>query len=146
MANQLTDIPAIQQRDSAPAEATPTRMADVLIGAGSIAILVVGVAGHASQGGAIAAGLFVVVVGLVIRYPTLLQDGSQTDSGTPAVSTMRVAVLLVVSIFAMLTIKAGWGTPGLDALKIDPSWAWILGAALGGKAAQSFAEAAPKGK
>jgi hypothetical protein len=58
---------------------------------------------------------------------------------------MRVAVLLVVSVFALLTLKAGWDAPGLDALKIDPTWAWILAAALGGKAFQSFAEATGRG-
>jgi hypothetical protein len=30
--------------------------------------------------------------------------------------------------------------------KADPSWAWVLGAALGGKAFQSFAEISGKGK
>lgn len=85
-----------------------------------------------------AAALFLVIVGLVIRFPALLTDGTVTDAGVPAVSTMRISVLLIVSVFAIL--KAGWAAPTLEGLKIDPSWAWVLGAALGGKAVQSFAE------
>ena len=50
------------------------------------------------------------------------------------------AFILAVSVFVLVTIKVGWGTPNLVELKIDTSWAWILAAALGGKAAQSFAE------
>lgn len=87
-----------------------------------------------------AAALFLVIVGLVIRFPALLTDGTMTDAGVPAVSTMRISVLLIVSVFAILTVKAGWAAPTLEGLKIDPSWAWVLGAALGGKAVQSFAE------
>ena len=125
-----------------PPESDPTsmRLGELLVGAGAVEILIFACLRRGGQGGAIAAGLFLVIVGLVIRFPTLLSDGGTTDSGAPSMSTMRVAVLLVVSVFAILTVKAGWAATGLDSLRIDPSWAWVLGAVLGGKAVQSFAE------
>lgn len=92
---------------------------------------------RATHGGIIASALFTVICGMIIRYPTLLQTKTGT-ADSESVSTMRAAVLLVVSVFAILTVKAGWGSFGLDALKIDQSWAWVLGAAFGGKALQSF--------
>jgi len=93
-----------------------------------------------SGAGSIAAvGMFIVIVGMVFFFPTLLAG----DGG--ATSTMRVAVLLVVSLFVVLTINVGWGAPSLEKLKLDPNWTWVLAAALGGKAFQSFAEHASPG-
>jgi hypothetical protein len=53
---------------------------------------------------------------------------------------MRVAVLMIVGLFVVLTAKAGWGAPDLAHLDLQKQWAWVLAAALGGKAAQSLAE------
>lgn len=92
------------------------------------------------QGGAIAAGFFTVIVGLVLRFPTLLQDGSRAADNSGNVSTMRVAVLLIVSVFGLLTIKTGWNVPRLEDLKPDSTWIGVLGVAFGGKVFQSFAE------
>lgn len=88
----------------------------------------------ADPGSAAAVSMFLVIMGLVFYFPTLLDgDGGQT-------STMRVAVLMIVSLFVVLTLKAGWGAESLEDLALSDSWIWVLGAALGGKAAQSFAE------
>jgi hypothetical protein len=127
---------------SVPPE-TPSRLGEFLIGAGSVGMFAMSLMSRSNHGGAIAAALFVVIVGLVIKFPTLLQDGSATDQGTAAVSAMRVSLLLVVSVFAILTVKAGWASVSLDSLKIDQSWAMVLGAALTGKVVQSFAENTP---
>ena len=104
-----------------------------LVAAGALSETV----GHTAGGGLAAGGLFLVILGLIFFFPTMLEDD------THATSTMRVAVLLVVSLFAVLTVKAGWGAEGLADLKLQQEWAWVLAAALGGKAFQSFAENTP---
>jgi len=101
-----------------------------LVGAGVMALT----KGSTEGGGLAAGGLFLVILGLVFYFPTMLEDD------THATSTMRVAVLMVVSLFVVLTAKAGWGASGLDQLKLQQEWVWVLAAALGGKAFQSFAE------
>src|SRR5258708_1855857 len=74
--------PVQSQSGGAPTTAaTPTRLGEVLIAIGSIAILVEAIAMRGAQGGPIAAGFFMVIVGLVIRFPTLLEDGTVTESG-----------------------------------------------------------------
>jgi hypothetical protein len=93
--------------------------------------------GPANAGGVAATGLFLVILGMVFWFPTLLSD----DTG--ATSTMRVAVLMVVALFVVLTTKAGWNAPDLEHLKLPETWVWVLAAAFGGKAFQSFAENAP---
>ena len=120
------------------------RLGGMLAAGAVIALVTATVLGRGASGAIVAACVFAVIVGLVLCYPTLLQDGTVTDAGAPAVSTMRAAVLLVVSVFALLTLKAGWSASAIAALKLDPSWAWVLAAALGGKAFQSFAEATGK--
>ena len=85
-------------------------------------------------GAAAAVSMFLVMLGLVFTFPSMLTD----DTGLT--STMRVAVFMIVSLFVVLTIKAGWGATSLEELVLPSSWSWVLAAALGGKAAQSFAE------
>jgi xanthine/uracil permease len=88
----------------------------------------------ADQGAAAAISMFLVIMGLVFYFPTLLDDGAgQTSS-------MRVMVLMIVSLFVILTLKVGWGADSLEDLVLSDSWIWVLAAALGGKAAQSYAE------
>jgi hypothetical protein len=115
----------------------------IRLGAWLIAIGIVGfvvaMLGHWAIGGTIpgevpAISLFLVIVGLVFYLPDLLKDD------THATSTMRVVVLMITSVFVILTLKAGWTTNNLSDLKIDSSWAWVLAAALGGKVLQSFSE------
>jgi hypothetical protein len=113
----------------------------LMIGAGSFAMLAGAVANRASSGSVVAAAIFTVILGLAIRFPTLLQDGTVTEENRPAYSSTRVVVLLVVGAFVMLTVKVGWSTSSLDLLKVDQSWALILGVVLGGKVVQGIAEA-----
>ncbi len=76
------------------------------------------------------------MIGLLLLFPGLLATGTVTKDGTTEVSAMRFAVLMVVMLFVVITFKAGWSV-GLAELKIDSTWAWILGIAFGGKVAQS---------
>jgi hypothetical protein len=131
-----------------PVDGDPTlrRFGGLLTGGGAVALVAASIFAKADAAGSIvSACLFAVIVGLVLLNPTMLQDGTKTDAGEPAVSSMRVAILLVVSTFTLVTVKAGWAAAGVADLKLDPSWAWVLAAALGGKAAQSFAEISSKG-
>jgi hypothetical protein len=114
------------------------RLGFLLVGLGAAALVWAGVqwqlTGDVRGGGLAASGLFLVILGFVFLFPTMLTD----DTG--ATSTMRVAVFMVVSLFVVLTTKAGWAATSLADLKLQDSWVWVLGAALGGKAFQSFAE------
>lgn len=110
------------------------------LGAG---LILVGLAGFiltvfdlipAEPGAGAAVSLFLVLVGLVFHFPTLLSDD------TDRTSTMRVSVLMIVSVFLLLTLKVGWGATTLEELHLSESWIWVLAAAMGGKAFQSFAE------
>jgi hypothetical protein len=114
------------------------------IGAGLVALGVVGLSAAALArvfwgclvpGDLPAVSMFLLLIGLVFWFPDLVKDGGGGNS------SMRVAVLMIVSLFLILTLKAGWEATKLDELKIDPSWAWVLGVAFGAKMGQSFAEA-----
>lgn len=113
----------------------------VMMALGVLAMLVGAVANREWSGATVAAAVFTVVMGLAMRFPTLLQDGTVTDEHRPAYSSMRVVMLLVAGTFIMLTVKVGWTTQDLAQLKIDQSWALVLGVVLGGKVAQGMAEA-----
>jgi hypothetical protein len=124
-------------------EVTRVRAGLVLIIAGALAMAWAGWRSYEfrespllvqSLGGLAAAGMFFVILGTVFFFPTMLTD---TEGQT---STMRVAVLLVVSLFVVLTLKTGWGATKLSELDIQQNWAWVLAAAFGGKALQSFSE------
>ena len=111
------------------------RLGGMLVGVGIVGlVLTVLDIVPAEPGTAAAVSMFLVIMGLVFYFPTLLSD----DSG--ATSTMRVAVLMVISLFVVLTLKVGWDADSLQSLALDPSWTWVLAAALGGKAFQAFAE------
>ena len=116
-----------------------------MIGAGALAMLGGAIAGSggassALGGSIVAAAIFTIIMGLAIRFPTMLQDGSMTDDRRPAYSCTRVVTLLVVGSFVLLTVKVGWTTGSLDGLKIDQSWALVLGVVLGGKVVQGLSE------
>jgi hypothetical protein len=101
----------------------------------SAAALVRMIAGFVVPGDLPAVSMFLLLIGLVFWFPDLVKDGGGGNS------SMRVAVLMVVSLFTILTLKAGWTVASIAELKIDSSWAWVLGVAFGAKMAQSFAEA-----
>ncbi len=113
----------------------------LMMALGVLAMLVGAVANRDWSGATVAAAVFTVVMGLAMRFPTLLQDGSVTEENRPAYSSMRVVMLLVAGTFVMLTVKVGWTTQSLEQLKIDQSWALVLGVVLGGKVFQGMAEA-----
>ncbi len=113
----------------------------VMMALGVLAMLIGAVANREWSGATVAAAVFTVVMGLAMRFPTLLQDGTVTDENRPAYSSMRVVMLLVTGTFIMLIVKVGWTAQDLAQLKIDGSWPLILGVVFGGKIVQSMAEA-----
>jgi len=116
------------------------RFAGIAILMFSVAVLALAAilpwSGHRVPGEAPACAMVMLMVGLTLVKPSLVlsKDDSQQ------VSAMRIAVLLVVGVFTLLTVKSGWSCTSLEQLKLDSSWAWVVIAALGGKAAQSFSE------
>lgn len=110
----------------------------VLAGLGGLAAVGVAAAFGAQVGGAVpGCCLVMIMVGLALARPELLQDD------TAQMSTMRVAVLGLVTLFMLVTTKAAWTAGDLAHLTLDRSWAWLLAAALGGKVLQSFSESWP---
>lgn len=81
-----------------------------------------------------AISVFLLLLGMVFYFPDLLED----QSG--GISTMRVVVLMTISVFVITTIKLGWTVASLLEFRIDQSWIYILGLAFGAKAVQRFAE------
>ena len=141
--------PAVVEQTSATI-ATPSPLRTpgaLLLALGAIGLGVTGLNalfhGPINDGALPACALLLILFGFALLFPTLLQDGTSAASGAANVSTMRLAVLMIVSVFTLVVVKAGWGSTLAD-LKIDSSWAWVLAAAFGGKAAQSFAENPPK--
>lgn len=119
---------------------TDQLLGTALLGIGTAGFLAAALMNRPTSGGLAAAAVFATTIGLCIRCPTLLQDGTLTEDKRPNYSSMRVLVLLLVVTFAMLTLKIGWSAPNLEILKIDESWQLILLTALGGKVGQSIAE------
>jgi len=91
-------------------------------------------AGTTCPGEIPAIALFLMLFGFVSRNPGLLRDD------TDAVSAMRVVLFGLFCVFAILTVKAGWGAADLSSLTLSPGWSLLLGAVAGSKAAQSFSE------
>jgi hypothetical protein len=90
--------------------------------------------GSSLPGDVPAVGLVLILFGFVCNNPAMLRDD------TASVSSMRVVVFGLFSVFAVLSVKAGWSATKLGDLSVSPGWAALLAAALGGKAAQAFAE------
>jgi hypothetical protein len=87
-------------------------------------------------GGAAAAVGILVVLALVLRYPTLIMDDTLAAGGEP--STMRIMSLAIVLTFCLVALRTGWNNGALPT--VDGNWVWLVTAALGGKAVQKFAE------
>jgi small-conductance mechanosensitive channel len=113
----------------------------LMMALGVLAMLIGAVANREWSGATVGSAVFTIVMGLAMRFPTMLQDGTMTEDRRPAYSSMRVVMLLVTGTFILLTVKAGWTTQSLDQLKVDQSWALVLGVVLGGKVFQGMAEA-----
>jgi hypothetical protein len=115
------------------------RWPGLLLLLGALSLFVSSLWSEGAPGRRAAIGLVFLMIALPVLYPTMLREGR-------TVSTMRVIVFLVVGLFAVLTIQAGWGVSKISDIKIDPWWATIVSAAIGGKAVQSLGEAnAPAG-
>lgn len=90
---------------------------------------------HTIDNGSVAAiSFFFVMMGLAMYFPSMLQGGGQN------LSTMRVVVFMIISIFTIIAIKTGWNAESLADFKIDQSWVYVLGLTFGGKVVQSFSE------
>jgi hypothetical protein len=81
-----------------------------------------------------AISVFLLMLGMVFYFPDLLED----QNG--GISTMRVVVLMTISVFVITTVKLSWTVSSLLEFRIDKSWIYILGLAFGAKAVQRFAE------
>jgi hypothetical protein len=138
---QMAAAAPLVASDAVAGEAILRLIGTLMMGAGTLAMLAGAVLDRPSSGSIVGAAVFTVIMGLAVRFPTMLQDGTLTEGDRPAYSTMRVVLLLVAGAFVMLTVKVGWTTPSLDLLKVDTSWAMVLGVVLGGKVIQSVTEA-----
>lgn len=87
----------------------------------------------ADVGGKVSFGFFLIMLGMPFFFPDMLKGGENFSS-------MRLVVFMIISVFVIITIKLGWSVTELSKFQIDGSWKYIIGLALGGKAAQSFAE------
>jgi len=76
-----------------------------------------------------------IMLAMSFLFPDMLKGGPN-DS----VSTMRVAVYMIVCVFVFLSVKFGWAAKNFSEITLDESWTYIMIAALGGKAVQAFGE------
>lgn len=87
-----------------------------------------------SPGAVAAAAFFLIMLGMAFVFPSMLRDENK------ALSTMRVLVFMVISVFVILSIKTGWDVREMRDLVVDDNWLYIIGLCLGGKVAQKFSE------
>ncbi|RYY62546.1 MAG: hypothetical protein EOO05_02400 [Chitinophagaceae bacterium] len=88
----------------------------------------------AQESTVVAIGFFLIMLGLAFLFPEMLEGPGQS------VSSMRVTVYMVVSVFVFLAVKIGWATGSFAEFQLDSTWAYILAIALGSKAVQSLGE------
>lgn len=121
-----------------PGSSSPLAFGSVLMAVGILGFVFAGAwrmwQGESAPGELPAIALVLIFVGLVANHPKLLRDD------TAAVSSMRVVMFGLFCVFAVLTVKAGWNAQDIGGLNIGAGWAALLGAAMGGKAVQSFSE------
>jgi len=86
------------------------------------------------EGALPAASFFIILIGMVFHFPTLLQEAKGE------VSTMRVIVFAVVMVFAVVHLKIGWNAGTFKDFQIDNTWVYIIGLAFGSKVFQKFNE------
>ena len=105
----------------------------VMFAIGAIVFLVAGFM-QVQSGSVPAAAFLIILLSIGCYFPELFQDGSN------APSTLRICVLMVVSVFAVMTVKVGWVFTDFSQFFVHESWIYILGLAFGAKLTQSFAE------
>ncbi len=81
-----------------------------------------------------AASFFITMMGMSFVFPDLLMDKNK------GLSTMRIAVFMIVNVFCLLVIKIGWDKESFQQIGIDQYWVAILAFVFGAKAAQAFFE------
>lgn len=112
----------------------------VLIFAGIILLLIasivtcISVKKDSEMAGLAATAFFNIMLGMAMVYPDMLEGSSGSTS------SMRVSVFMIISVFVVLVVKTGWGEPDLDHFKLDQTWAYVIGVALGAKTIQYFGE------
>lgn len=117
-----------------------TRLGRTLMTVGVVALVAAVIIGLVpsirdyDHGGLPAVGLFFILLGMALVFPDMLQDD------TKSISTMRVVVFMIVSVFVIIAVKLGWQSANFDDFRIDRTWVYILGLALGSKVFQSFSE------
>lgn len=90
-----------------------------------------------SGGGAAAFMCVLIAIGLVFRFPGLIKDGAGSEGEA---STMRVSCLAVVFSFVAIVLRTGWNSGSLPSLEQQSNWVFLVSAAIGGKALQSWIE------
>jgi hypothetical protein len=86
------------------------------------------------NGDKMAMTFFIIMLGISFAFPSMLKDQNK------GLSTMRIAVFMIINVFVILCIKIGWNCGSLKEFVIDKTWGYIIGAALGSKAIQSLGE------
>ncbi|HAJ80585.1 MAG TPA: hypothetical protein DCO75_12540 [Fibrobacteres bacterium] len=81
-----------------------------------------------------AADFFIIMLGIALAFPSLLEDNNN------GLSTMRIAVFMMVNVICLLLIKIGWSAKSLVDIKLDQYWMGIIAFIFGAKATQSFFE------
>jgi hypothetical protein len=86
------------------------------------------------EGALPAASFFLILIGMVFHFPTLLEEAKGE------ISTMRVIVFAVVMVFCVVHLKIGWNAGSFKDFEIDNTWIYIIGLAFGSKVFQKFSE------
>lgn len=112
----------------------------ILLLLGIVALLIIGISSYFegkedNDGTFVAIGFFFIMMGIALLFPGMLRSDSKGG-----LSTMRIAVFMVVSVFVFLCIKIGWSCQSFSNFKLDSTWGYIIAAALGSKAVQSLGE------
>ena len=107
-----------------------------LIGIGINYMIICGLVQVTSSGEGMAISFFIIMLGMAFAFPSLLQGGDKE------MSTMRIAVFMVVNVICILLIKIGWNNEikSLKAIDLDEYWMGVIAFIFGAKATQSFFE------
>jgi len=81
-----------------------------------------------------AVNFFIIILGFSFSFPDMLKDENKE------ISTMRMAVFMVVSVITMLLLKIGWNSKSLKEIGLDQFWMGVIAFVFGAKAIQYFFE------
>jgi len=82
----------------------------------------------------IALNFFIIMLGISLIFPSLLQDRNQ------GLSTMRFTVFMMTNVICLLLLKLGWNAPSLNSVGLDEYWMGMIAFIFGAKAAQTYFE------